>query len=65
MSVIVGHLPHGKNGRFAKMVFYFLRADKYAEFKVTITGKEVNLRDGEGMQVPCLLLKILCKYIQN
>ena len=24
---IVGHLPLGKNGKFAKIVFYFLRAD--------------------------------------
>ena len=38
-DVIVGHLPHGKNGRFAKMIFHFLRADKYAECKVLITGR--------------------------
>ena len=37
------------------MIFYFLRADKYAECKVIIPGKEVNLGAGEGMQVPCLL----------
>ena len=24
-DVIGGHLPHGKNGRLAKMIFYFLR----------------------------------------
>ena len=68
-DVILGHLFHGKNGRFTKMTFYFLRADKYAECKVMITGKEVNLGDGEGMhQVLCLLkisgeknmLQILC-----
>ena len=72
-NVIVGHLPLGKDGRFAKKIFYFLRANRYAECKVTITGKEVNLCDGEGMQVPCLLkisrtknmLQILCKNIQN
>ena len=40
-DVIVGHQPHCKNGRFAKMI---------------ITGKEVNLGDGEGMPVPCLLV---------
>ena len=55
-EVIVGHLPHGKNGRFAKIIFYFLRADKYAECKVMITGKEVNLSNGEEIQVPCLLM---------
>ena len=55
---IVEHLPFGKNGKFAKMIFYFLRADK-----------EVNLSDGDGMQVPCKLknsgsrkmMEILCK----
>ena len=63
---IVGH---GKNGRFAKMIFYFPGVDKYAKCKVIITRKKVNLGDGEGMQLPCLLkisgtkimLQILCK----
>ena len=54
-NVIVGHLPIGKDVRFVKMILYFLRADRYAECKVIITGKEVNLGDGEGMQVPSLL----------
>ena len=70
---IVGHLPLDKNGKFAKMIFYFLRADQDAECKVVIiTGKEVNLSDGDGMQVPCnlkisgprKLVEILCKNIQ-
>jgi len=52
---IVGHLPLGKNGRFAKTIFYFLRADSYGKCNVIITGKAVNLGDGDGMQVPCLL----------
>ena len=72
-DVIVGHLPHGKKGRFAKMIFHFLRGDKYAEYKVIITEEEVNLGDDERMPVPCLLrisgtknmLQILCKGIQN
>ena len=71
--MIVGHLPLGKDGRFAKMIFYFLRADRPAEYKVIITSKEVNLDDREGMQVLCLLkisgtknmLQILCKNTQN
>ena len=33
-DVIVGHLPHGINGRFIKITLYFLRADKSAECKV-------------------------------
>ena len=44
---IAGHLPLGK--KFAKMIFCFLRADQDAECKVVITGKEVNLGDGDGM----------------
>ena len=71
-NFIVGHLPLSKNGKFAKMIFYFLRADQDAECKVVITGKEVNLGDGDGMQVPCKLkisgprkmVEILCKNIQ-
>ena len=50
-TFIVGHLPLGKNGKFPKMIFYFLRADQDAECKVVITGKEVNLGEGDGMQV--------------
>ena len=30
-NLIVGHLPLGKDGRFAKIIFYFLRVDRYAE----------------------------------
>ena len=35
-------------GRFAKTVFYFLRADAYSSYTVIIKGKAVNLGDGEG-----------------
>ena len=52
---IVGHLPLGKTGNFAKTIFYFLRADEYSICEVEITGKPVNLSDGERMQVPCKL----------
>ena len=41
--VIVGYLPHGKSGRFSKMILYFLRANKYAECKVIINGKKLIL----------------------
>ena len=51
-ACIVEHLPLGKTGNFVKIMFYFLRADK-CEFE--ITGKPVNLGDGEGIQVPCKL----------
>ena len=70
---IVGHLPLGKNGKFAKMIFYFLRADQDAECRFVITGIEVNLNDGDGIQVPGKLkisgpkklVEILCKKIQR
>ena len=53
---IVGHLPLGKSGKFAKTIFYFLRADELSSCTVVVTGKAVNLGDGEGMQVPCKLM---------
>ena len=52
---IVGRLPLGKTGTFAKTIFYFLRAYKYSICELEITGKPVNLGNGEGMQVPCKL----------
>ena len=54
-NVVVGHLPLGCSGKFAKTIFYFLRADEWSECKVIVTGKPVNRRDGDDMQVPCLL----------
>ena len=55
---IVGHLPFGKSGKFAKTIFYFLRADEVNLCKLVVTGKSVNFGDGEGMQVPCKLTLI-------
>ena len=52
---IVGHLPLGKDGKFAKVVFCFLRADEYGSCNVLIKGKPVNLGDGDRMQVSCRL----------
>ena len=56
-NVVVGHLPLGCSGKFAKTIFYFLRADEWGECKVIVivTRKPVNRGDGGGMQVPCLL----------
>ena len=52
----MGHLRLGKSGRFAKTVFYFLRADTYSSCTVIIKGRAFNLAGGElGMQVPCKL----------
>ena len=52
---VVGHLKKGSNGRFAKTIFYFLRSSTYAKCSNKITGKPLNLADGKGMQVPCML----------
>ena len=52
---VVGNLKKGSNGRFAKIIFYFLRSNTCAKCCVKITGKPVNLADGEEMQVPRML----------
>ena len=52
---VAGHLPLGENGKLAKTLFGFLRADPYGKCNTTVTGKAVNLGDGDGMQVPCIL----------
>ena len=44
-----------KDGKFAKTVFSFLRADEYGSCNVLIKGKPVNLGDGDGMQISCTL----------
>ena len=52
---VVGHLPLVENGKFAKAIFYFLRADPYGKCNITVTGKAINLGDRDGMQVSCIL----------
>ena len=52
---VVGHLPLWKNGKFAKTIFYFLRGDPCGKCNIIVTGKAVNLGDGDGMQVPRIL----------
>ena len=52
---VVGHLPLGENGKFAKTIFYFLCGDSYGKCNITVTGKAVNLGDCDGMQVSCIL----------
>ena len=53
---ILGHLPLGKSGKFAKSLFYFLTADELSSCKKVVTEKPVNLSDGESMLVPCKLI---------
>ena len=52
---VSGHLMKGKTGRFAKTVFYFLRADSNNKCYVEILAAPVNQGDGMGMKVPCSL----------
>ena len=51
---VVGHLFKGKFARFAKTISYFLRAGNENCCRDEVTGKRVNLGDGEGLQIPCI-----------
>ena len=53
---IVGHLKKGTSGRFANVIFYFLRSDAYSSAWAKVTGKRCNLGDEEGMRVPWKLI---------
>ena len=53
---VIGHLPLGKSGKFAKTIFYFLKADEENKCKVVVTGKVVHKNDGLGMKVPSRLI---------
>ena len=52
---VVGHLPLGPNGKFAKTIFFFLKAHRSNTCTACVKGKAVNLGKGKGMQVPCRL----------
>ena len=47
---IVGHIAKGLSGRFAKRIFYFMRAGDFATCDVFVTGKAVNLGDKKGQK---------------
>ena len=53
---IIGHLPKGKSGKYAKAIFYFLKTNLLNFCHVKITGKAVNLEDNEGMIIPYPLI---------
>ena len=36
---VVGHLMKSKGGRFAKTIFYFLRASEYHGCRINVTGQ--------------------------
>ena len=52
---VVGHLPKGKLGRYAKTISFFLTASVRNTCLVIVSGKAVNLGDRKGMQVTCQL----------
>ena len=53
---VIGHLPLGKSGKFAKTIFYFLKADKENRCEVVVLRKVVNENDDLGMKVPSRLI---------
>ena len=73
---IVGDLPLGKNGKFAKIIFYFLRADQDAEChklqschnwqrsKSWWWGRNVSSLQFEDLRLKKKMVEILCKNIQ-
>ena len=61
---VTGHLKKGKTGRYAKTVFYFLRANPMNTASITVTVSRVKFGDGQGLQVPyTILFKGEEKYI--
>ena len=52
---IVGHLNKENSGRFAKTIFYFVRANHGNACQVEVRRKRVNIGDGQGVQVPFTL----------
>ena len=62
---VIGHLPLGKSGKFAKTIFYFLKEAKENRCQIIVLGKVVNKNDGLGMKVPSrLILTAEEKYIE-
>ena len=55
-NMVIGHLPLGKSGKFAKTTFYFLKAAKENRCQIIVLGKVVNKNDGLGMKVPSRLI---------
>ena len=53
---VIGYLKKGKTGRYAKTVFYFLRANPMNTASITVTDKRVNFGDEQGLQIPWTIL---------
>ena len=52
---MVGHSLKGKAGRFTKTISFFLHGSNGNSSKVEVTGKRVNLGNGEGLHITCKL----------
>ena len=52
---VVGHIPKGKSGKYAKTVFFYLRSNALNLCSVKVTGRAVTFGDFKGMRVPCRL----------
>ena len=52
---VIGHLPKGASGKYAKTIFYSLRNDSVNVCKVKVTGNAVNLSDNKSMRISCVL----------
>ena len=55
-QAVVGRLKKGGSEKFPKTIFYFLRSGTYSSFYAKFSGKKGNLKDGEGLQVPCKMI---------
>ena len=52
---VIEHLSKRRSARFAKTVSHFLRASNENYCRVEVTSKRVNLGNGEGLQIPCII----------
>ena len=68
-QAVVGYLKKGDSEKFAKRIFYFFRSNTYSSCYAKISRKRCNLKDGEGLQVPCKMIvtgqKSICKHIKT
>ena len=53
---VISHLKKGKTGRYAKTVFYFLRANPMNTASITVTVRRVIFKDRQGLQIFCTIL---------
>ena len=52
---VIGHLPLGMSGKFAKILFYSIKVPKESRCQIIVHGKAVSPNDGLKMKVPSRL----------